>query len=111
MQRSKLRIDTRKWLMSKLAAGGYIADTELSAELSPGITIYSPPMPLSTGKALRIARAAGCKVDGGEKYLCLLGGVLNDPADPQSVRFCLSTGRRGRFGSTCAASASCARTT
>ena len=74
-----------------LAAGGYIADAELCAELSPGLTIYSPPMPLSTGKALRIARAAGCKVDGGDKYLCMLGGVLEDPANPQTVRFSLST--------------------
>ena len=74
-----------------LAAGGYVADRELRVELTPGVPFYSPPMPISSGKVLRLARAFGCKVDGGEDYLCVGLGVLDDPADPMSANLGLRT--------------------
>ncbi|MBM3505406.1 MAG: FAD-dependent oxidoreductase [Alphaproteobacteria bacterium] len=69
-----------------LAAGGYNADATLAAALTPQVPFYSPPMPISSGKVLRLARDFGCRLDGGAEYLCVGMGVLDDPDDRNSVR-------------------------
>jgi fumarate reductase flavoprotein subunit len=74
-----------------LCAGGYTNDPELFRSLTPNKPVYAAKIPISTGKALRVARDAGLRIDGGNLYMGMLGGVLADPNDPLSVTFALNT--------------------
>lgn len=74
-----------------LCAGGYTNDPELFRALTPKKPVYAAKIPISTGKALRVAQAAGLRIDGGDLYMGMLGGVLADPNDPLSVTFALNT--------------------
>jgi len=74
-----------------LTAGGYTNDPELFRMLTPNKPVYAAKIPISSGKALRVALAAGLRVDGGDLYMGMLGGVLADADDPLSVEFALNT--------------------
>jgi len=74
-----------------LACGGYTNDPALFRELTPQKPVFAARIPISSGKALRVAQAAGLQVDGGDHYMGMLGGVLMDPDDPLSVTFALNT--------------------
>lgn len=74
-----------------LTGGGYTNDPALFAELSPDKPVYAAKIPISSGKALRVALATGLQVDGGDLFMGMLGGVLADPDDPLSVEFALNT--------------------
>lgn len=78
-----------------LASGGYAANPELWAELTPKVPLCSYVNPYSRGDGLAAARALGAPVDGSEKFLCTFAGVLEDPRDPRSGTFLpLSPGKR-----------------
>ena len=68
-----------------LASGGYAANPELWAELTPGFALRSYCNPFSRGDGIRAARDLGALVDGGEKYMCTFAGVLEDAGDPLST--------------------------
>jgi fumarate reductase flavoprotein subunit len=74
-----------------LTCGGYTNDPALFRELTPQKPVFAARIPISSGKALRVAQAAGLQVDGGDHYMGMLGGVLMDPDDPLSVTFALNT--------------------
>jgi len=74
-----------------LTCGGYTNDPALFRELTPQKPVFAARIPISSGKALRVAQAAGLRVDGGDHYMGMLGGVLMDPDDPLSVTFALNT--------------------
>ena len=69
-----------------LTTGGYAANPELWAELTPGRPLRSYCNPYSRGDGIVAARAIGAKVDGGDKFLCSFAGVMQDPDDPLSAR-------------------------
>lgn len=74
-----------------LTCGGYTNDPALFRELTPDKPVFAARLPISSGKALRVAQGAGLQVDGGDHYMGMLGGVLMDPNDPLSVTFALNT--------------------
>ncbi len=74
-----------------LSAGGYTNDPDLFRALTPNKPVYAAKIPISSGKALRVARDAGLQIDGGNLYMGMLGGVLADRNDPLSVTFALNT--------------------
>ena len=74
-----------------MTCGGYTNDPELFRELTPRKPVFAAHIPISNGKATRVAQAAGLQVDGGDHYMGMLGGVLMDPDDPLSVTFALNT--------------------
>jgi fumarate reductase flavoprotein subunit len=74
-----------------LTCGGYTNDPALFRELTPQKPVFAARIPISSGKALRVAQAAGLQIDGGDHYMGMLGGVLMDPDDPLSVTFALNT--------------------
>lgn len=65
-----------------LTTGGYAANPELWKELTPNAVLRSVCNPYSRGEGIVAARSVGAKVDGGDKFLCSFGGVLEDPKDP-----------------------------
>lgn len=78
-----------------LASGGYAANPELWAQLTPKIPLCSHVNPYSRGDGLVAARELGARIDGGDKFLCTFAGVLDDPKDPRTGRFlALSPGSR-----------------
>lgn len=78
-----------------LASGGYAANPELWAQLTPKIPLCSHVNPYSRGDGLTAARELGATVDGGDKFLCTFAGVLEDADDPRSGTFlALSPGSR-----------------
>ena len=74
-----------------LTCGGYTNDPALFRELTPQKPVFAARIPISSGKAMRVAQAAGLQIDGGDQYMGMLGGVLMDPDDPLSVTFALNT--------------------
>jgi fumarate reductase flavoprotein subunit len=74
-----------------LTCGGYTNDPALFRELTPRKPVFAAHIPISSGKATRVAQAAGLQIDGGDHYMGMLGGVLMDPDDPLSVTFALNT--------------------
>lgn len=74
-----------------LTCGGYTNDPALFRELTPQKPVFAARIPISSGKAMRVAQAAGLEIDGGDRYMGMLGGVLMDPDDPLSVTFALNT--------------------
>ncbi|MCX8231299.1 MAG: FAD-dependent oxidoreductase [Alphaproteobacteria bacterium] len=74
-----------------LTCGGYTNDPALFRELTPRKPLFAARIPISSGKAMRVAQAAGLQIDGGDHYMGMLGGVLMDPDDPLSVTFALNT--------------------
>jgi fumarate reductase flavoprotein subunit len=74
-----------------LTCGGYTNDPALFRELTPQKPVFAARIPISSGKAMRVAQAAGLQIDGGDRYMGMLGGVLMDPGDPLSVTFALNT--------------------
>lgn len=70
-----------------LASGGYAANPDLWAELTPSYPLRSHCNPYSRGDGIVAAREAGAKVDRGDMFLCSFGGVMQSPDDPLSVRF------------------------
>jgi fumarate reductase flavoprotein subunit len=74
-----------------LTCGGYTNDPALFRELTPRKPLFAARIPISGGKAMRVAQAAGLQIDGGDHYMGMLGGVLMDPDDPLSVTFALNT--------------------
>jgi fumarate reductase flavoprotein subunit len=78
-----------------LASGGYAANPELWAELTPNAPLCSYVNPYSRGDGLVAARELGAPVDGSENFLATFAGVLDDPKDPRSGAFlALSPGSR-----------------
>ena len=69
-----------------LASGGYAANPDLWAELTPSYPLRSHCNPYSRGDGIVAAREAGAKVDRGDMFLCSFASVLQDPHDPLSVR-------------------------
>ena len=69
-----------------LTTGGYAANPELWAQLTPGHPLRSYCNPYSLGDGIVAAREIGAKVDGGDKFLCSFAGVMQDPGDPLSAR-------------------------
>ena len=69
-----------------LTTGGYAANPELWAELTPGYPLRSYCNPYSRGDGILAAREIGAKVDGGDQFLCSFAGVMHDPDDPLSAR-------------------------
>jgi fumarate reductase flavoprotein subunit len=69
-----------------LTTGGYAANPKLWAELTPKYPLRSYCNPYSRGEGIIAARAIGAKVDGGDKFLCSFGAVLQNPSDPLSAR-------------------------
>ena len=74
-----------------LTCGGYTNDPALFRELTPRKPVFAARIPISSGKAMRVAQAARLQVDGGDHYMGILGGVLVEPDDPLSVTFALNT--------------------
>ena len=63
-----------------LATGGYGANPELFAELTPGSPrLVTAVRESSTGDGLRIARKYGAAVSGTEHYLGTIGGIEQEP--------------------------------
>lgn len=69
-----------------LASGGYAANPELWAELTPSYPLRSHCNPYSRGDGIVAAREAGAKVDRGDMFLCSFACVMQDPDDPLSAR-------------------------
>ncbi len=69
-----------------LATGGYAANPELWKEMTPNYPLRSYCNPYSRGEGIMAAKAIGARVDNGEKFLCSMGGVLQDPSNPLSAR-------------------------
>ena len=69
-----------------LTTGGYAANPELWAELTPAYPLRSYCNPYSRGEGVLAARAIGAKVDGGDQFLCSFAAVMQDPNDPLSAR-------------------------
>ena len=68
-----------------LATGGYGANAELFAELTPGSPrLVTAARPSSTGDGLRIARTHGAAVQGTEHYLGTIGGIEQEPGSGRS---------------------------
>ncbi len=72
-----------------LTTGGYAASPELWAKMTPHAPLRSHVNPFSRGEGIIAAQAIGAKVDGGERFICTFGGVMDDPADPLSTMLCL----------------------
>lgn len=78
-----------------LASGGYAANPELWAQLTPELPLCSHGNPYARGDGLQAALALGAQADGGDKFLCTFAGFLEDPADPCTGNFLiLSPGYR-----------------
>ncbi len=73
-----------------LTTGGYAANPELWADLTPGYPLRSHCNPYSRGDGIVAAREIGAKVDRGELFLCSFAGVMQDPDDPLSARMGLT---------------------
>ena len=69
-----------------LTTGGYAANEELWNKLTPNFPLRSWCNPFSRGEGLMAAKEIGAKVDGGNNFLCSFAGIMQDPADPLSVR-------------------------
>ena len=80
-----------------LTTGGYAANPELWADLTPGYPLRSHCNPYSRGDGIVAARKIGAKVDRGDMFLCTFGGVMQDPDDPLSVRMGLTLNPRFRI--------------
>jgi fumarate reductase flavoprotein subunit len=80
-----------------LTTGGYAANPELWAELTPDYPLRSYCNPYSRGEGIVAARAIGAKVDRGDMFMCTFAGVLQDPDDPLSVRGGLTLNPRFRI--------------
>lgn len=72
-----------------LASGGYAANPQLWARLTPKVPLCSYANPYSRGDGLVAAQALGAPVDGSEKFLCTFAGFLENPRDPRSGSFLL----------------------
>ena len=80
-----------------LTTGGYAANPELWADLTPGYPLRSHCNPYSRGDGIVAARKIGAKVDRGDMFLCTFAGVMQDPDDPLSVRMGLTLNPRFRI--------------
>ncbi len=80
-----------------LTTGGYAANPELWAELTPDYPLRSYCNPYSRGEGIVAARAIGAKVDRGDMFMCTFAGVMQDPDDPLSVRGGLTLNPRFRI--------------
>jgi fumarate reductase flavoprotein subunit len=80
-----------------LASGGYAANPEMWAELTPGFALRSYCNAFSRGDGIRAARDLGAFVDGGDKYMCTFAGVLEDPGDPLSTALGLNLAPHNRM--------------
>ncbi|MBM3503599.1 MAG: FAD-dependent oxidoreductase [Alphaproteobacteria bacterium] len=69
-----------------LATGGYAANPALWKELTPNYPLRSYCNPYSRGEGIIAARSVGARVDGGDRFLCSTGGILQNPNDPLSAR-------------------------
>jgi fumarate reductase flavoprotein subunit len=76
-----------------LASGGYAANPDLWAEMSPDYPLCSYCNPYSRGDGLLAARKLGAVVDGADKYLSTFAGYRENPADPTSGAFLLFSPR------------------
>ena len=80
-----------------LASGGYAANPNLWADLTPAISLRSYCNPFSRGDGIVAARDAGALVDGSEKFMCTFAGVLDDPNDPLSTALGLNLAPHNRM--------------
>ncbi len=67
-----------------LASGGYAANPEMWAEMTPHYTLTSRCNPYSRGDGLSAAREVGAAVSGAEHFLAGVAGYREDPDDPLS---------------------------
>ena len=67
-----------------LASGGYAANLDMWAEITPQFTLTSYCNPYSRGDGIRAARELGATVSGGDSFLTTVAGFRQDPEDPLS---------------------------
>ncbi len=70
-----------------LASGGYAANPELWAKLTPKVPLCSHVNPYSRGDGLVAAGKLGAPIEGSDKFLCTFAGVLDNPRDRRSGAF------------------------
>jgi fumarate reductase flavoprotein subunit len=76
-----------------LASGGYAANPDLWAELTPQFPLCSYCNPYSRGDGITAARALGAVVDRADMYLNTFAGYREKPDDPTSGSFLLFSPR------------------
>ena len=67
-----------------LASGGYAANLEMWAEITPQFTLTSYCNPYSRGDSIRAAQELGATVSGGDSFLTTVAGFREDAGDPLS---------------------------
>lgn len=67
-----------------LASGGYAANLEMWAEITPQYTLTSYCNPYSRGDGIRAAQELGATVSGGDSFLTTVAGFRQDADDPLS---------------------------
>lgn len=67
-----------------LASGGYAANLEMWAEITPQFALTSYCNPYSRGDGIRAARELGATVSGGDSFLTTVAGFRQDADDPLS---------------------------
>ncbi|MBM3515931.1 MAG: FAD-dependent oxidoreductase, partial [Alphaproteobacteria bacterium] len=76
-----------------LASGGYAANPDLWAEITPQFPLCSYCNPYSRGDGIVAARKLGAKVDRGDMYLNTFAGFRENPNDPTTGTFLLFSPR------------------
>lgn len=67
-----------------LASGGYAANLEMWAEITPQYALTSYCNPYSRGDGIRAAQELGATVSGGDSFLATVAGFRKDADDPLS---------------------------
>lgn len=67
-----------------LASGGYAANPEMWAEITPQFSLTSYCNPFSRGDGINAARELGAAVSGGDSFLTTVAGFRQEPDDPLS---------------------------
>lgn len=67
-----------------LASGGYAANLEMWAEITPQYALTSYCNPYSRGDGIRAAQELGATVSGGDSFLTTVAGFRQDADDPLS---------------------------
>ncbi len=74
-----------------LTAGGYTNNEKLFTKYSPKSFLYTPKFNGSEGLVHKIAERNNFKIDGGELYKGMIGGVLQKSSDKHSVSVSINT--------------------
>ncbi len=70
-----------------LACGGYAANPDLWAALTPDHPLHSTGNPCSRGEGIVAAQQIGARISGSENFLCTFAGFRCDPDNPLSAWF------------------------